>query len=867
MVDTAAPAPTSGVFEAIQQQHQASHPRRARPPDLNLATGEDGKVPLKSQTEKLHRRRSRLALSGLFGRGKPNRQLPEEVETKDAPPKSGGLRASIAGIGSWPYGLSGQRSESALSSIAQSSEPPAKSPLGGGADLKHRKAPSAAKPQPSPKPTRGSLATWDPPPLFQAYPQAIKHAHLPACTLNAEAILKLQGHKGSVSVRDGINQTALNLGTIEESAAEKADKSKKKHRRNTSTSSLKSDWTTKIYVLVTSGYLLQYAGEGTFDRLPEKVLHLGKDSAAFASDVIPRRHWVLQVSSVADSDGSAAGQPSSLLSRLPFRGAERRQASNFLMVFESAEDMDSWIATLRREIEALGGKKNLSETGKPKVDGVVLQLRAQPSQRTLVVKDPDRFSRNITHLPWDPPASTTTSPDIHIDSSDLDAAREQSFDETSTASGVSQDGRQLDGLRDSTNRLSFISSGQRTMVTSAGSSPACSPTRDSFASQPDELTLRENPPTSDVQLRVLPRPNASAIMDRRQSMQAMNHIFEMRLAAARPHSTYTGQWEPESPVVSSLATVPTIPNFSVPHSMGKRYSLTKAVPQDHTSPPMSPPLQSRAPPAKTHRPPPPSALSINARPLSLVEDQPSPTGSPRNRSRRGSTQPEEVGTPDSPSAFSTWAQAQDGYRHRSPSPGFPARHSHPLREETDVRTIAHDSPRKHASMTTIRPSDMETGATKPEKTRTIMFPERIAMPPPVSANNHRMSAEIPRSRSAMDHYTRSRSPVLGQAMSARHQKRTSLGSPVSDIFPRYSMAESVRTVTSVDSQDLLSRSISPTFRPPAMSPRVSTSNQHLRVSSLSKSLLNRRSMSQLVEGPPPAPPPTCALPPIPRKAS
>lgn len=855
MADTAAPAASDGVFEAIQQQHQAAHPRRARPPDLDLGGGDDSKVPLRAQTEKLHRRRSRLALSGLFGRVKPGKQQPEEVDARDAPPKSGGLRASIAGIGNWPYGLSGQRSESALPSIPQSSEPPAKSPLAS-ADLKHKKSTSGARPQPSPRPARGSLATWDPPPLFQAYPQAIKHAHLPACTLSAEALLKLQGQKGSMSVRDGLNQSPLNLDTIEESAAERADKSKKKHRRNTSTSSLKSDWTTKIYVLVTSGYLLQYAGEGTFDRLPEKVLQLGKDSAAFASDVIPRRHWVLQVSSVADAGGTATGQPTSLFSRLPFRGAERRQASTFLLVFEGAEDMDSWIATLRREIEALGGKKNLSETGKPKVDGVVLQLRAQPSQRTLVVKDPDRFSRNITHLPWDP-AAAMVSPDIHIDSSDLDAAREQSFDETSTTSGVSQDGRQLDGLRDSTNRLSFISSGQRTVVTSAGSSPACSPTRDSFASQPDELTLRDIAPTSDIQLRVLPRPNASAIMDRRQSMQAMNHIFEMRLAAARPHSTtYSNQWQTESPVISSFTT-PSIPNFSVPHSMGKRYSLTKASPQDYTSP-TSPPPQPRAPPAKAHRRPPPSALSINARPLSLVEDQPSPAGSPRSRSRRGA-QPEETTAPDSPSMFSTWAQEQDGYRHQ-PSPGYPARHSNPVQGEGRFQGAAQDSPRKHASMSTIRPSDIEPVA-RPERPRTLVLPERIAMPPPVS-----MSAEIPRSRSAMDHYTRSRSPVPS-ARSAKHQKRISLNSPISDVFPRYSMAESVRTVTSVDSQDLLGRSISPTLKPPSMSPRISTSNQHLRVSSVSQGLLNRRSMSQLVEGPPPAPPPTCALPPIPRKFS
>ncbi|EON63650.1 hypothetical protein W97_02878 [Coniosporium apollinis CBS 100218] len=42
------------------------------------------------------------------------------------------------------------------------------------------------------------------------------------------------------------------------------------------------DLPTKLYILVTSGCLLQYAGEGPSDRLPEKILQLGKDSAAFA---------------------------------------------------------------------------------------------------------------------------------------------------------------------------------------------------------------------------------------------------------------------------------------------------------------------------------------------------------------------------------------------------------------------------------------------------------------------------------------------------------------------------------------------------------------------------------------------------------
>jgi len=113
-------------------------------------------------------------------------------------------------------------------------------------------------------------------------------------------------------------------------------KSKSKHRRKISGSLSKADWTQKIFVLVTSGYLLQYAGDGSFDRLPEKMMQLGKDSVAFASDVIPGKHWVLQISQAMDADGTPAADSRSLLSRLAFRGADyRRTATSLLLVFNS----------------------------------------------------------------------------------------------------------------------------------------------------------------------------------------------------------------------------------------------------------------------------------------------------------------------------------------------------------------------------------------------------------------------------------------------------------------------------------------------------------------------------------------------------
>ncbi|KAK4215658.1 eukaryotic translation initiation factor 3 subunit G-domain-containing protein [Rhypophila decipiens] len=613
-------------------QNQGTQSKRPRPPHPDSGGGEKEKdrVPLRPQPDKLNRRESRLGLRNLFGRNKPT-TTDLVIPTAPAPAPSpreiaqrpGGIRASLAGISNWPYGFhsgssQSRKSESVLPSLtspsgdnAQTKSPPRAAP-----DLKHKKSASVVRS------SRGSIATWEPPPLFQAYPQAIKHAHLPACTASAEAVLRLHHSKGSLSLRGSLNHSLLSLGTADDGGGEKGDKSKKRHKRNNSTSSLKLEWTTKIFVLVTSGYLLQYSGEGPFNRLPEKVLELGKDSAAFASDVIPGRHWVLQVSSAADSEGVTSSVGSPLFSRLTFRAIDRKQTGDFLMVFESADEMDGWIATLRREIEALGGKKNLSETGKPKVDEPDEQnLRNQASQRTLVVRDPDRFSRLLSPDSWDPP--TMSSPDIHLHLADSRSVREQSFDGTSTASLISHDGRQLDGLRDSTHRLSYMSSGQRTMVTSAGSSPACSPLRDSFASQNEDFRVPDLPPLDEEPQPRL-RPNAAAINDRRQSLQTINHLVELRVASAqnsRPQSICMGSWNTD-PAAGATANQ-TIPNFSVPQGASKRYCFTR--PTGPTTSLEQPQVPSPQTPVRSAlRRPPPTAISINSRPLSFVEDQPSP---------------------------------------------------------------------------------------------------------------------------------------------------------------------------------------------------------------------------------------------------
>ncbi|PKS08880.1 hypothetical protein jhhlp_003493 [Lomentospora prolificans] len=836
-------------------QHQTPHHRRLRPPDLHLITNEEQRIPLKPDT-KLSRRESRLGLRGLFGRSKTGK----EGDAPASPSQStrpGGIRASWVDLSSWTSYAGVQppsRSTTALPTISDSSAPQSPS-LTSVATRQKLPSNGAARPPPA-KALKSPVASWEPPPLFRAYPQAIRHAHLPACTHSADTILRLSDKRNAQNELDADDDV---------SAAEK----RKKHRRNLSNM---LEWTTKIYVLVTSGYLLQYSGDGSFDRLPERILHLGKDSAAFASDVIPGRHWVLQVASVMESNGAATSDSRSLFSRLPFRPNEKRPASNFLMVFESAEDMGAWITILRREIESLGGKKSLSETGKPKPNENASDLKARPSQRTLVVRDPERFSRVMQphELTWlsDRAATGASVEDaegsVTVVEADLtpDQTPDQSMDDISTTNSVvSHDGRQLDSLRDSTgaNRLSFISSGQRTIITSAGSSPACSPTRDSFASHFEEVPSRD--PVPEVRL----RPNAAAIADRRQSMQTINPFIDPAAASlVRPHSTYASGPLPDP----AMAYGPTTPNFSVPHGVSRRYSLVKTpIPETAAlSPPLVPdqPFQSLHPPRVSSRRCPPAGLMLS-RPLSIVADQPSPimeleppqTPATTNESVSPSQQDATIKVNISPPPPSPLTESVVG----SPKP------------ESAVAMLENDAaglgvnvtpPRKAASMQALRTSIEEAPAQHDSPTPSL----------PIQTNIEAAEA-VRRCRSSMDSYPRSRSrSPSGRA--AKQNKRASLQtlsppmtgkrvarfsfSNASDNSNPPPTISALRAFSQQKHGSLLANAATSA----AVNGTQKYPNNRLSVDK-SQGVLNRRSTPQLVEGPPPAPPPTCALPPIPQK--
>lgn len=206
------------------------------------------------------------------------------------------------------------------------------------------------------RPGTRRLASWDPPPLFQAYSQAIGHAFLSVPSLSTEKIL-LRGHKR----RQSNGEELMKGAQTEDEAAAFSDQSKTKtqlnHRRSWSVGVSLGGWSRKLFVLVTSGYLLQYAAEGHHDRLPEKMLQLGANSVAFASDVIPGKHWVLQIAQAAGDGADSQSQAAERRwSRFSLHNSDaRRLAKHLLLVFNDPDEFGIWMNTIRQEIEALGG--------------------------------------------------------------------------------------------------------------------------------------------------------------------------------------------------------------------------------------------------------------------------------------------------------------------------------------------------------------------------------------------------------------------------------------------------------------------------------------------------------------------------------
>ncbi|EPE25807.1 hypothetical protein GLAREA_01719 [Glarea lozoyensis ATCC 20868] len=534
---------------------QAALPnRRARPPPMDLSCSDEPEIRVPLAPKGLDRRASKGGLRGMFTRTKAQAEKSAVVPLKEETTQSSPSTASSRSLA-----LSTQTTVTPSTPVtpaipvqARQSRIAIRSKSVKDVGDKKPAAKSSSKSSNSTSRTpKRTLASWDPPPLFQAFPQAIKHASLTASTLSADVILRMSSHKKSNVLGDDLTPTTEENRPEQNAEVKKTEKTKTKHRRQLS--GPKADWTRKLFILVTSGYLLQYAGEGSFDRLPEKVMQLGTESVAFASDAIPGKHWVLQVSQSLNADGAPSSDSRSLLSRLAFRGADyRRSATSLLMIMGSGEDMESWITVIRREIEALGGKKHVSETGKPKPerDNDIMQLRTQPSHRYLIQREPEQVP---------PPVSRQDDDSLRLAAEGrTHVLRDTNTMKTPNSATNSLDGRHLETLRNSTNRSSYMSSGQRTLITSDNSSASTSPTRESYS------TIDDVSPKHSVENQRMGQ-NGLDTIERRKSMQTVsNPTLEANTSTnPRPHSTY-----------SILATSPAPQNFSVPSSSSRRFSTT-----------------------------------------------------------------------------------------------------------------------------------------------------------------------------------------------------------------------------------------------------------------------------------------------------
>ncbi|KAI0529838.1 hypothetical protein GGR58DRAFT_509122 [Xylaria digitata] len=795
--------------------------RRARPPNLDLQS--ENRVPLRA--DKPMKRDSKIGLRGIFTRtktGKVDRDV-EEPPSR-VMPRPPGIRASLADFGSWPYRLHSSRSEASLVGTApvdsRSTPTDLLSPYSPRSNTSTDRLPPTV-------PLRGRVAAapWNPPPLFQVYPQAVKHATLPACNIPIEVLARYSETRSSRFTQEsGIRNTEHGNDF---SLRSKGDTLKKKQRlpglRNS------SEWTSKIFVLVTSGYLLQYAAEGTFNRVPEKILQLTATSAAYASDLIPGRHWVLQVASTTDAEGNIFMSPKSRRPKLSIR--DSKYISNMLLIFENPESMDDWLVILRREIEIHGGKKKMSETGKVEADDLASETKAQPNQRTIVVKDRDRFSRVIARdFSYTQESTFIDSVENGFATSLPHRSSTYTIDNGSpTASMVSSDGQRLDNLRDSSSshRFSYVSSGQRTMVTSEGSSPACSPTRASFSSQGEDF--QSHPSMPEVRL----RPNAAAIVNRRQSMQTLISSFEPPVEqSSRPYANPTLGLGHENEQLSG----PSVPNFSVPHAAGKRFSLNAPVLSSSSNVPQTLEQERNG---KISRKSPPTAL-LMSRPLSIVIDQPSPR------------------SPCSPNSLS-----------RSVDSGRSAQ-----LESKHIATDLDSSPEQGALNQIYPPRQ----STQPHPSQLTGISEATSgifnQPIPKSGVNivtrpddNKINEQIPRAASSLDSYgVRRRLSGISLDKDISYKRSSLLSERRSSQNLPYSLpdANGLKRILSDDKASLVVKS---SCSPKRSAPSLRAPPQSLTIDSQEKLITARRSMPQLNEGPPLAPPPNCALPPIPRKLS
>ncbi|CAI7642217.1 unnamed protein product [Penicillium manginii] len=545
-----------------QQPTQPTRLQRPRPSDP-VTNGSDGPIPLQSPVK---RQSSKSSLRNLFGRDKssraavaPDSSTLDEIDESQASPSH--ITSQIATIDetilsptiATPHTIV---STTTSTTLASPTTPRARNTL--------------KTPRPRPPESKHSQEQygWKPPALFQAYPQSTKHDCLSAPAMSADAILRLHATTGKNAPEDG--RTATSSGD-----SKKKEQRERKHLRTLSGTINKVEWTKKIYVLATAGFILQYAGDGKHDRLPEKMLQLGPHSVAFASDAIPGKHWVVQISQNPATDTVAAPEPPKprLASRFGFhRSHARRLAQSFLMVFDDPDSMISWLMAIRAEVESRGGPKFVTE--KHSEDEVEPQLRSKASVRQMVKKDPHRISSLFLQ------PQTLRLPDDD------------------------EDGQSVGGMTWQSRRSSYVSDNHRSVIDSCAGSVSTSLTEASPPMNNDAPSSSFSSSNTPASPRNLPSEPSTpyglpeAVLREVDQMIGLSGLSGMSPPASSQASTSTSTTSRTDPIsvaqpstnipeTLTRSASPPAPNFSVPSFSKKFVPRSGPVPSNQASSPPS----------------------------------------------------------------------------------------------------------------------------------------------------------------------------------------------------------------------------------------------------------------------------------------
>ena len=574
MAPASEPLPVEGPtvlspFNPLQSSHKHMYTSSSKQHRLSQEGNISGKKPSKRASRRMSstpnveqpeatnvtRRASRLGMFGFFNRQKPEFEVAEpKLETQHEEEEDD--KSQKQDVQDGISKTEGPENEHDLT--PETTNP---STLD---SLRHRASKRALKTKGSF--TRGKSAPWEPPPLFQVYPQSVKHATLITPTPPSETIIRLAQERQS-------KQSEQSDGDVR--GATKQHRDRRLHKSQAHELNSSRDWAEKVFVLVTEGYVLRYSGTGNHDRLPEKILPLCSVTAAFVTDVIPGKPYVLQIAQISNENGTINPEISrDTLKRANLKNEMKRAASAFLLVLEDPKEMNAWLVAVRREIMAFGGRVYRQEIfGSDGVeddddddeqkDAPPHAIQRMPSERYLVKREPNRFSLKPPEVPTPPiedsihergRAQASKGPALSPTNRYSLATTDSTNSRYKSDTTASIDQVHLDRLRESP-RQSYVSIDAKTASTSRCSSMERSPVADRKTSDPSEAIFAQSSEASSV-VHTVYRPTWSQTSGR-DSQQTTPTPSSGRNVI--------------TPTVSRGPSPPT-PNFSVP-SFSKRFSV------------------------------------------------------------------------------------------------------------------------------------------------------------------------------------------------------------------------------------------------------------------------------------------------------